>query len=102
MGRRSVGDGMAEGHTFERAAIERTGAPGDYERVEVDVRKAGPPEPLVRTLEALADLDDRTVLIQVNDRAPRHLFPKLDDRGYTFETVALDDAVVTAIWKPAD
>lgn len=38
---------------------------------------------------------DNGVLVQYNDRVPQFLYPKLDDRGYEYET---DDAVVTAIW----
>jgi hypothetical protein len=41
------------------------------------------------------------VLVQVNDRAPRHLYPKLDDRGYEYATVETGDGpVVTTIWQP--
>jgi uncharacterized protein (DUF2249 family) len=65
---------------------------------QLDVRTLGPPKPLKNTLETLADLDDDTVLVQLNDRAPQHLYPKLDDRGYEYETVETEDGVVTAIW----
>ncbi|GAB3419695.1 hypothetical protein GCM10027435_21380 [Haloparvum alkalitolerans] len=77
----------------------------------LDVRELGPPKPLSQTLERLAELDDETVLIQRNDRAPQHLYPKLSDRGYVFETVEQADdggsdgrgksgkVVVTAIWR---
>ena len=71
------------------------------------------PQPLTRTLERLAELDDETVLVQLNDRAPQHLYPKLADRGYQYDTQELPapledalepasggDPVVTAIWKP--
>jgi len=67
------------------------------------VRSLGPPEPLQRTLELLAELPDETVLVQRNDRAPQFLDPKLEDRGYAYETVegseASDDEVVTVIWQ---
>jgi len=63
----------------------------------MDVRDLGPPKPLKNTLERLVELDDDSVLVQINDRAPQHLYPKLDDRGYEYETVAVDDAVVTVI-----
>ncbi len=79
--------------------LEATDAPADRPTETMDVRTAPPPEPLRRTLERLAELDDRTVLVQLNDRAPQHLFPRLDDRGYRYETVDADDAVVTAIWR---
>lgn len=86
-------DPVAFADLFERA-------PADRPRERIDVRELGPPEPLVATLEALADADEGTVLLQFNDRAPRHLYPKLEDRGYAHETVEDDSAVLTAIWVP--
>jgi hypothetical protein len=62
------------------------------------VRALGPPTPLTETLEQLADLDDE-VLIQHTDHAPQELYPKLDERGYDYATVAGADATGTAIWK---
>lgn len=80
--------------------LAETDAPADRPRETLDVRDLPPPRPLSDTLERLADLDDGTVLVQVNDRAPQHLYPKLDDRGYAYGTVEADGAVVTAIWRP--
>ncbi|GAB7008245.1 DUF2249 domain-containing protein [Halorubrum trueperi] len=73
--------------------------PADRPIETLDVRDLGPPEPLRRTLELLADLPAETVLVQRNDRTPQFLFPKLADRGYVHDTAETDDAVVTAIWK---
>jgi uncharacterized protein (DUF2249 family) len=64
----------------------------------LDVRDLPPPEPLKRTLERAEDLDG-TVLVQVNDRVPKHLFPRLDERGFAHETVEHEDGVVTAVWR---
>lgn len=80
--------------------LSATDAPADRPRETLDARDLPPPRPLSDTLERLAALDDGTVLVQVNDRAPQHLYPKLDDRGYAYETVEADGAVVTAIWRP--
>lgn len=80
----------------------QTAAPEDRPYRTLDVRELGPPKPLTETLELLAEADDELVLVQVNDRLPRHLFPKLDDRGYAYESVERDDAVVTVIWRPSD
>lgn len=80
-------------------AVERTDAPTDRPRERLDVRELGPPEPLTETLETLADLDEETVLVQANDRAPRHLYPKLEDRGYEYETVTDEAVVLTAVWR---
>ncbi len=81
-------------------ALTETGAPVDRPRHRLDVASLGPPEPLVRTLETLESLPDETVLVQVNDRVPRFLYPKLRDRGYAFETVEREEEVVTVIWRP--
>ncbi len=68
------------------------------EAVTLDVRSLGPPQPLVKTLETLEEMDEM-VLIQYNDRAPQHLYPKLADRGYQYETIETENAVVTVIWS---
>ena len=78
--------------------LERTDAPTDGERVSLDVRELGPPEPLTKTLETLSDLPADAVVIQENDRVPQFLYPKLEDRGYRYETEELTDRVVTVIW----
>jgi TusA-related sulfurtransferase len=80
--------------------LSETGAPTDRPRETLDARDLPPPQPLQETLERLADLDDSAVLVQLNDRAPQHLYPKLADRGYEYETVETDDATVTVIWRP--
>jgi uncharacterized protein (DUF2249 family) len=84
----------------EQVVREELGVPEDAPRERLDVRNLGPPKPLKKTLERLAELGDDTVLIQLNDRAPQHLYPKLDDRGYDYETAETEDVVVTAIWTP--
>lgn len=81
------------------SVVTETEAPADVPAERLDVRSLGPPKPLKNTLERLAELDAETVLVQVNDRAPRHLYPKLEDRGYAYETVDTDDATVTVIWQ---
>ncbi|MDZ5810944.1 DUF2249 domain-containing protein [Halorubrum sp. AD140] len=78
--------------------LERTAAPTDRSVETLDVRELGPPEPLRRTLELLADLSNDAVLVQYNDRVPQFLFPKLADRGYAHDTVETEETVVTAIW----
>lgn len=85
----------------ETTVLERTDAPTGRPVETLDVAELGPPEPLRRTLELLADLPDETVLVQRNDRAPQFLFPRLEDRGYVHDTVEAGDGVVTAIWVEA-
>ncbi|WP_136688697.1 DUF2249 domain-containing protein [Halorhabdus amylolytica] len=82
-----------------RDPVAASEAPADRSQVELDVRTLGPPKPLKETLEATADLADDEVLVQYNDRKPQHLYPKLEDRGLTYDTVETDDATVTVIWR---
>jgi uncharacterized protein (DUF2249 family) len=55
------------------------------EPVVLDVRDLEPPEPMVRTLQALEDLPPDGTLIQLNVRVPRFLLPQLDERGFSYE-----------------
>ena len=84
---------------FAERAVEPTDAPSDRETELLDVRELGPPKPLTETLETLPQLADETAMVQVNDRAPRHLYPKPADRGYAFETVADEGVALTAIGR---
>lgn len=73
-------------------------APNDRPAACLDARELPPPEPLRLTLERLSDLGE-TVLLQVNDREPQLLYPKLADRGFEYDTVTVEEGVVTAIWR---
>lgn len=84
---------------LDGSVLTRTDAPTDAPVETLDVRQLGPPKPLSETLELLPELDDDTVLVQYNDRAPQHLYPKLDDRGYRYETVTQADMTTTVIWN---
>lgn len=53
--------------------------------VVLDVRGLEPPEPMVRTLEALEHLERGTVLVQINERIPRFLLPILEERGLKYQ-----------------
>ncbi|WP_251330906.1 DUF2249 domain-containing protein [Haloplanus pelagicus] len=78
--------------------LTETDAPPTASPEVCDVRELPPPEPLKLTLETLAEMDSDGVFVQVNDRVPQHLFPRLDDRGFAYDTVERDDRVVTAVW----
>lgn len=52
--------------------------------VWLDVRDMEPPEPLVRTLEALESLPADSMLVQLNMRVPQFLLPILRERGFHF------------------
>ncbi len=85
---------------MDTTLIDQTDAPSDRPQETIDVHSLGPPKPLERTLTTLADLPEETVLIQRNDRAPQFLYPKLEERGYEYETVETGSGVVTVIWRP--
>ncbi len=61
------------------------GSSGDGEVIVLDVRELEPPEPMQRTLEALATLPRGKTLVQLNARVPRFLLPKLEERGFSYE-----------------
>ncbi|HYG21269.1 MAG TPA: DUF2249 domain-containing protein [Verrucomicrobiae bacterium] len=51
--------------------------------VEIDARGLQPPEPLVKILEAVTDLPHATELRARTDRRPMHLYPQLEERGFS-------------------
>lgn len=54
-------------------------------QVEVDNRGLEPPEPMVRILTALNELEPQGELVALMDREPLMLYPELERRGYTWE-----------------
>jgi hypothetical protein len=71
--------------------------------VWLDVRDLEPPEPLVRTLEALESLPPDAMLVQVNARIPQFLLPILRERGFHFTIDELrPDEVQVRIWRAPD
>ncbi len=68
--------------------------------VRLDNREMPPPEPMMRTLEALGRLAAGTVLEIHNDRAPQFLYPHLVERGYRYETFPQPDGSARVrIWR---
>lgn len=53
--------------------------------VRIDVRGLEPPEPMLRTLEALEALPAACALVHVNVRVPQLLLPILRERGFDFQ-----------------
>ena len=51
--------------------------------IEIDVRDLEPPEPMVKILEMLDKVDEKTLLLVHHHREPMMLYPKLEERGYT-------------------
>ena len=59
--------------------------------VEVDARGLEPPQPLVVILEALGRLPEGGTMRARTDRRPLHLYPLLEQRGFTAETESQHD-----------
>ena len=59
---------------------------GNETTVTLDVRGLEPPQPLVAILEALAGLPDGGAMRAQTDRRPLHLYPLLEQRGFTGQT----------------
>ena len=74
--------------------------PTDAGTVVLDVRGLEPPEPMVRTLTALAGLPEGHSLLHVNVRVPRFLLPVLEERGFDYEIdESRPDRVFMRIWN---
>lgn len=70
--------------------------------MRIDVRGLEPPEPMLRTLEALEALPEACALLHVNVRVPQLLLPILRERGFDFQ---IDEShrgeVHVRIWRRA-
>lgn len=67
-------------------------SPVDYEDViELDVRELAPPEPMIKILENISKVDDKTVMLVHHHREPVMLYPELEKRGYTAITNKIDE-----------
>jgi uncharacterized protein (DUF2249 family) len=54
--------------------------------IHLDVRGLEPPQPLVAILEALSSLPEGAELSAHTDRRPMHLYPQLEERGFSGHT----------------
>lgn len=64
----------------------------DYENViELDVRELAPPEPMIKILENISKVDEKTVMVVHHHREPMMLYPKLEERGYTAITNKIEE-----------
>lgn len=50
--------------------------------IEIDVRELQPPEPMMKILENLYRIDEKSVMIVYHHREPHLLYPRLEERGY--------------------
>ncbi len=67
--------------------------------IELDNRGLQPPEPMVRILSALSELEDDSELIALMDREPLLLYPELERRGFTSTIRPEQDWFILAIRK---
>jgi uncharacterized protein (DUF2249 family) len=74
--------------TKNSAADSASAQPGmaQGDRLEVDARGLEPPQPMVKVLEALAELPAGASLYARTDRRPMHLYAQLESRGFVGET----------------
>jgi uncharacterized protein (DUF2249 family) len=67
--------------------------------VVLDARGLEPPEPLVRTLEALTNLKKGNTLTMHSSRKPMHLFEELGRRSFSYDcSEQADHTFLTRIW----
>lgn len=78
------------------------GTAPDEDVLVLDVRGLEPPEPMVRTLEALETLPEGHTLVQLNMRVPQFLLPQLEERGFVYEIREQSPGLVRVFIHRAD
>ena len=73
------------------AGVETKNPEFNEEVFELDVRDLEPPEPMIRILETLPRLNDKTILVVHHHREPLMLYDKLVERGYNAITNKIKD-----------
>lgn len=61
----------------------------------LDNRGLEPPQPMMRTLSALGEMNEGETLTIINDRRPMFLYEQLDELGYKYETSPNEDGSFT-------
>jgi uncharacterized protein (DUF2249 family) len=79
---------LVESLTENQTTIaSRNGTESPAEEIlEVDARGLEPPQPMVKILETLAAMPMNAMLRARTDRRPIHLYPQLEQRGFTAQT----------------
>ena len=91
---------IREARAAKPVITAESGAPVTAE-VTIDVSELVPPEPMMKILAALAELPDGGQLTVHHVRRPMHLYPRLDELGYTHTTTEIaHDKVQLVITKP--
>ncbi len=64
----------------------------DFENIiEIDVHELQPPEPMMKILESLNRIDEKSVMLVYHHREPVLLYPILEERGYRAVCKKLDE-----------
>jgi uncharacterized protein (DUF2249 family) len=93
---------LEEGPELWHVRITRLSGETKPAPIVLDNRGLEPPQPLVRTLEALAQLQEWQQLIALMDREPVLLYPQLASRGFGYATSAqTDGGYQVRIWRDA-
>ena len=68
---------------FEKYDSSKKINENDFETIiELDVHELQPPEPMMKILENLSRVNDKSVMLVYHHREPVLLYPKLEERGY--------------------
>jgi uncharacterized protein (DUF2249 family) len=74
--------------------------PAREKTIELDVRALSPPEPMMRILEVIPQVDEKTLLLVHHHREPLFLYEKLQARGYHWHVKKIDENYFhVKIWK---
>ena len=86
----AVFEPTSEGLPVSSAGVETiSGIQEDV--IELDVRGLAPPEPMMRILEKLSEVGERTLLLVHHHREPMMLYEKLKERGYSAVTNKINE-----------
>ncbi len=64
---------------------------GEENIIELNVRELPPPEPMMKILEILPNVDENTLLLVLHHREPMMLYEKLEERGYRAVTNKVEE-----------
>lgn len=81
-----AGDPAAPAAPSPNREVEKGG-----ETTHLDNRGLEPPQPMVRTLEAIASLKPGHRIVGHYDRKPMFLLPKLEEMGFTYDVTQHED-----------
>jgi len=65
----------------------------------LDVRDLEPPQPMIKVVKALEELKEGEVLEVLGSRPFKHLLPKLEELGYSYELQETPEGYLLRIWK---